>query len=368
MERPTYLQALLNKAYAMKVPVSGTFELTARCNLDCGMCYIHKAQNDPVAREKEMPTEFWLDMVEQIRQAGALTLLLTGGEPMLHPGFREIYLASKKAGLILSMNSNGTMFTPEDVEFFAANPPGKINISLYGASRETYERQCGNGKMFDRVLDNIQRLREKNIGIRINLTVTQENRQDIPWIYRFGRSMDIPVSYTTYLFPPKRASENGACAACRHTPKEAAELSLVCDREKFGKTVFSQRKEAILQQEALLPGSEIDELKDPTERIGCRAGTSAWWATFDGRLLPCAMLGENSADLKSQSFLQAWAEIRRQTDEIFLPSGCTDCPHRPYCHVCAAICYCETGKTYQVPTYLCRMTEAYLDALREEGQ
>ena len=78
MERPTYLKALLNKAYAMKVPISGTFELTARCNLDCGMCYIHKAQNDPVAREKEMSTEFWLDMVEQIRQAGALTLLLTG--------------------------------------------------------------------------------------------------------------------------------------------------------------------------------------------------------------------------------------------------------------------------------------------------
>lgn len=365
MERPTYLKSLLNKALAMKVPVSGTFELTARCNLDCGMCYIHKAENDPVARQKELPTDFWLDLVRQIQDAGALTLLLSGGEPVLHPGFREIYLACKKAGLILSLNSNGTMFTPDDIAFFSENPPAKINISLYGASRETYQKQCGNGLMFDRVTETIRRLREKNIGVRINLTVTEQNRQDIAAIYRFARSLEIPVSYTTYLFPPKRASENGFCAACRHTPEQAAALSLVCDREKFGQEEFRLRKKAIEERAPLLTEEECGDLRDPTERIRCRAGTSAWWATFDGRLLPCAMLADHAVDLKTRSFQDAWREIRRLTDQIYLPSACTDCSLRQYCHVCAAICYCENGSTEAVPTYMCEMTRAYLKALRE---
>ena len=59
--QPSYLQYVLNKAYRNKIAASGTLELTARCNLSCKMCYIHKAENDGAALAKELPPLFgWI--------------------------------------------------------------------------------------------------------------------------------------------------------------------------------------------------------------------------------------------------------------------------------------------------------------------
>ena len=44
-----YSDYLFAKAGQQGIPLSGTFELTARCNLDCRMCYIHKRANDAMA-------------------------------------------------------------------------------------------------------------------------------------------------------------------------------------------------------------------------------------------------------------------------------------------------------------------------------
>lgn len=125
-----YLQYVLNKAYRNKIAASGTLELTARCNLSCKMCYIHRAENDAEALAQELPTAFWLDMIRQTREAGTLTMLITGGEPLLRKDFREIYFACKKAGFLVSINTNGTLLRDEDIAFFAQYPPVRVNISL----------------------------------------------------------------------------------------------------------------------------------------------------------------------------------------------------------------------------------------------
>ena len=85
-----YSDYLFAKAGQQGIPLSGTFELTARCNLDCRMCYIHKRANDAMALAGERTAAQWLALAEECRTAGTLLLLLTGGEPMLRPDFREI--------------------------------------------------------------------------------------------------------------------------------------------------------------------------------------------------------------------------------------------------------------------------------------
>ena len=37
-----FIDYLFYKSTLSGAPMSGTFELTSRCNLDCRMCYIHK--------------------------------------------------------------------------------------------------------------------------------------------------------------------------------------------------------------------------------------------------------------------------------------------------------------------------------------
>ncbi len=83
---------------AKRMPVSGTFELTPRCNLSCRMCYIHLSGAEQSARGRELTTEEWLSVGRQAVDAGMVYLLLTGGEPMLRKDFVTIYSEMVKMG------------------------------------------------------------------------------------------------------------------------------------------------------------------------------------------------------------------------------------------------------------------------------
>ena len=363
--QPSYLQYVLNKAYRNKIAASGTLELTARCNLSCKMCYIHKAENDGAALAKELPTAFWLDMIRQTREAGTLTMLITGGEPLLRKDFREIYFACKQAGFLVSVNTNATLLREEDIAFLAQYPPVRLNISLYGASKETYASLCGIGEMFTRTTENIRKLRACGVNVKINYTVTPYNREDASAIFAFGREVGAPVQHTTYLFPPVRACEGVCGEATRLTPLEAAECDLFCTREKIGAEDFQRRREAVLKGTAGVTVPDEDGTRDPTERIFCRAGTSSYWITYDGRLLPCGMMQEPCFSLTDQPFSEAWRSIQTATDEILMPAQCSACKLRPHCEICAAVCYGENGHFSAVPKYFCEKTKATLALYRD---
>lgn len=66
-----------------------------------------------------------------------------GGEPLLYPAFRAVYLAVRKRGMIVTVNTNGTLLNEDWATFFAKNPPRRVNVTLYGASGETYKSLCG---------------------------------------------------------------------------------------------------------------------------------------------------------------------------------------------------------------------------------
>lgn len=371
MPSNSFLQFVLNKACAKRIPVSGTLELTARCNLSCKMCYIHKKEHDPIALQKELPTAFWLQFIQQARQNGTLTMLITGGEPLLRKDFKEIYLACKQAGFVVTVNTNGTLIDADLVEFFRQYPPARLNISLYGADAQSYETLCGIASMYDRVTGNIRALCAAGVPVKINYTVTEFNHADAPRIYAFARELNIPVQHTTYMFPAVRAGENGPCTACRVSAQTAAEYFVACDRAKFDKEAFSARAKACAQGYDLPFQDDEDSLRSSQERIFCRAGVSSYWLTYDGRLLPCGMMQTPSLNFVGRDFAEAWAELKELTSQIYLPQKCTACKRRSYCEVCAAVCYAETQSFEEVPGYMCQKTDAFLKlmkAIYEEEQ
>ena len=221
-----YRELLFAKAGGQGIPLSGTFELTARCNLDCRMCYIHKRENDRAARERELSTEQWLSLAKECQQAGTLLLLLTGGEPLLRPDFREIYTGCRRLGMMVSINSNATLIDERMVEFFASDPPSRINITLYGASPETYGRLCGDPSAYERVVKAILALQAAGVLVKLNFSITPYNRQDAVKVYQFAKDHGLAVQAASYMFPPVRACEQGCYSPDRMTPEEAAQAQM----------------------------------------------------------------------------------------------------------------------------------------------
>ena len=78
--------------------------------------------------------------------------LISGGEPLLRPDFPEIYLALKRHGLLVSVFTNACLVTEEHVELFRRYPPRDIEVSVYGATRETYEAGDAASRLLRRLL------------------------------------------------------------------------------------------------------------------------------------------------------------------------------------------------------------------------
>ena len=115
----TVERMLLNQARAKNIPMNGSIELLPLCNLNCKMCYVRLSKEEMEAQGRMRTVEEWLDIARQMKESGVLFLLLTGGEPLMYPGFRELFAALKKMGMILTINTNGTLLDESWAQFFA---------------------------------------------------------------------------------------------------------------------------------------------------------------------------------------------------------------------------------------------------------
>jgi len=277
---PLWSSYIHSKGAARGLPIAGNFELTSNCNFNCKMCYVHEPN-----RKDLLSAEEWIAIGKRAVEKGMVFLLLTGGEPFLRPDFKEIYSALSKMGLLISINTNASLIDDELFEFLVQNPPIRMNISLYASNDEVYEKLCGRPAS-DIVKKNIIRLHEAGISVKINSSITPYNVSEIEEIHRFAKEIGVPVSSTTYMFPPVRVNQcRFGESPARFDAEEAAFYMLKC-REQY-LTPEQLRDKAAFD----LPDDDSCS-SDVQEGMRCRAGRSAFWITWDGRMLPCGVPSE----------------------------------------------------------------------------
>lgn len=359
-----WIESLFWKSENTGAPLSGTFELTARCNLDCKMCYIHKKANDMAVRKQELSAQQWIALAKGAKEKGMLLLLLTGGEPLLRSDFKEIYQKCHDMGLLISLNTNGTLLNQEMVEFLKESPPLRVNITLYGASKESYKALCADESAYERAYQAVSMLREAGIRVKINYSAMPQNVKDIPVVYQFAREQGLPLQVATYMFPPVRACEFGECSADRMSAEQAGKLLWNYDKLRFPEEILEKRIKAMLAGEVVSNHDQgCQEL--PTERIRCRAGSTTFWLTFKGEMRPCGMMRIPSVNLMKLGFNQAWKTIRQERENIMIPAKCTACRWKNACEFCPATCYAENGTFEKAPEYICEKTKTYLNSGKE---
>ncbi len=360
----TYLHS---KGRKLGLPIAGNFELTARCNFNCPMCYVHMTEDEVAKKGKELTAEQWIKIAEDAKNKGMVFALLTGGEPFVRKDFFEIYGAMKKMGLLVSINSNGSMLEGEILEKLLADPPVRMNISLYGGCEETYQNMCGL-PMYERVLNNIVRLKETGVSISLNLSITPYNCQDLKKIYEIVDKYQINVRASSYMYPPIRLEKEVEGYGNRLSPQESAKYSVEWDRLRFTEEEFRQRAEAMKNLTAVEHDECYIEGEDVGDGVKCRAGSSSFWMTWDGEMRPCGMMPGPTTYPLETGFDAAWDEIRRATAEIRQPAKCAACPKAEICGVCAAVCVSETGAFDGVPEYMCQRTDEILRQTAEAAK
>lgn len=349
---PAVVSFLHAKAKQDGTAVSGTFELTSRCNFNCRMCYVHNSHQQ-LNENKELSADEWLRIAQDARQNGMVFLLLTGGEPLLRKDFSEIYLKLSEMGFIISLNTNASLIDDNIIRLFEKVPPSRVNVSLYGTQESTYKNLCG-VECAEKVKENIKKLISIGIGTVINYSCTPFNSDDTENIIQFAKENGLNIRASSYMYPCIRCS--GGCAGeneGRFSPADAAKFRIKFDRMYYGENDFLSRAENLAQ--AVADGKQPDIFSK--DSVLCRAGTTSFWVDWQGNMSMCGMIPSEKRNILESGFEKCWNEIKNQTAKLKLYKGCTECKFRFFCNVCGAVCLAETGSFDKKPEYVCKMTE-----------
>lgn len=353
----TIRERLSEKAAHSRLPIMCAFELLPVCNLQCKMCYVRKSMTEVREAGGLKDAQWWLNLARQARDMGLLYPLLTGGEPLLHPQFREIMSGMLDMGLQVSINSNGTLIDGGWAAWLAEHRPVRVNITLYGASADTYGRLCGNADAFYRVREAVALLKKSGVPVKFNASITPENVGDLEGIIAYAKEQHSPVQIATYMFPPIRRDSTMVGQNHRLSPEDAAFARVKAD-------FLQAEPEWFVGQAArysrFIPLDEAENLRGEGEpmHIRCRAGLCSFWIDWQGILTNCGMFGSAVSSLEGRSFREAWQELVEKTAEITYAPICSGCPNRQLCHPCIAMVSNECGSLNGRPEYLCRMNQA----------
>ena len=154
-------------------PLDVEFDITSRCQLDCTYC------SAAPLRGHDLETAVALDIIAQLKASQVFSLLISGGEPTLHPGFLEILSAAASGIPILTVNTNGIRLAdPSFAErVFAAAPRALISISLDSLDEEASDSQRGAGARKAKLA--IEHCVAANQPVNISCVVAEHNVYEV---------------------------------------------------------------------------------------------------------------------------------------------------------------------------------------------
>jgi radical SAM protein with 4Fe4S-binding SPASM domain len=366
VRRPLLEFPLWEKMADGRAVFSFDLELTARCNLDCRHCYINLPAGDRSARKEELGVAEVERLAGEAVALGAVWCLITGGEPLLRKDFFDVYRALHRKGLLLSLFTNATLVDEEHVRFFKKYPPRDVEVTVYGVTKETYERVTrtpGSFKAFERGLD---RLFKSGVDVRLKAMALRSNKHELAAIGEFCRSR----TKDYYRFDPnlhlrfdRDETRNGYIRAERLSPKEVVRLER-SDPERFGAL------SAVCAEQ--VPAGVSGEIPAPDCRhiFRCGVGQRSFVIGPEGLLRPCLSLYHPDFlyDLRKGSLADAWTRflpgvLRRETDRKEYLEKCGKCLVVNLCLWCPAHAYLETGELDQPVEAFCRVAWARAEAL-----
>jgi radical SAM protein with 4Fe4S-binding SPASM domain len=343
-----FSRRLHGRVAGQRIPITGSIEVTERCNLKCAHCYINRPVNDTDALKGELGRQELEAFIDQIVDEGCLWLLLTGGEPFVRPDFSDIYEYAKKKGLLITLFTNGTAVTPRIADHLSEWRPFFIEITLYGRTRETYERVTGVPGSYERCIRGIELLLERKLPLKLKSAIMTLNLHEVWDMKSYAESLGVDFRFDPVL--NMRVDGGKQPGRLRISPDEAALLD-VADQERIKEwRVFSEKFSGPPQR--------------PEYLYQCGAGVNSFHVDSSGHLSSCIMARTPAYDLRKGSFSGAWQDFLPQVlaQKWSQEAACKGCSLIAMCGQCPGWAQLETGDQEKPVEYLCRLAHLRANA------
>lgn len=117
-------------------------ELNNTCNIRCTFCPMSYEEIQRQSNVQIMPFNVVKKIIDEIKEDGTLdhVVLNNYGEPFLYPEFKKVLKLCKESKIRVRFGTNGTLFTPKNIDIIRLYEPDEIVISIQCFGRENYEK------------------------------------------------------------------------------------------------------------------------------------------------------------------------------------------------------------------------------------
>src|SRR4030095_2476086 len=169
-------ESMAAKSSDLGAPLSIAWQVTNECTLACMHCIEESGPGK--AFHDELSDEQVFGVLAQAMDLEVPYISFSGGEPMVHPRFFDMVAYVCERNGQLKIETNGHYLEPENCERLKALGVKAVQVSLDGASRETFNRMRVRG-YFDRAVQGIKNLRAAGVPIEINYSPTSFNAHEV---------------------------------------------------------------------------------------------------------------------------------------------------------------------------------------------
>lgn len=276
-------------AARLSQPLAAYLELTYACNWRCTFCY-----NPRHSDMRRLGTEEWLEVLHDLRSLGTLSLTLTGGEPMLHPGALEIARIARDLHFVVRLFTNGSLID-SPIARFLKEEAISVEMSLHGATAEVHDGATARPGSFASLVSAVDTLSVAGVPLALKTPVTRLNEHELDEMVALVQTWGVPHRLDPTI-----------------TPRDNGDLSPL----DLTASIETRRRLAQMEVET---GSVTAPVTRVEGGINCGLGRTSLAIDPEGNVFPCMQWRHRALGNVRQTRLQElWPQspVRREAAQV----------------------------------------------------
>jgi len=309
--------------FRLRSPLYAQIELTSTCNLGCAHCYNEPrfSENGLLQRVKreQVPTENFRRIAEALVRNDVFAVTLTGGEPFMERDrLYEALEALKDKNLDLTINSNLTMATEEDMQRLKDYGVSGIMTSVFSYDPQTHDRITGSKESHKRTLRGIELAKKHKLFTTANTVVSQHNKSHVYQTGIFANSLGIDSFSSAQAIP----SNSGGAVHLAHALTEE-------DIINYLEALHKVREETGMFVKLTNPlpycsAWQKPHLRHLLESSTCTGGRTIIQVDPFGEVKACPMVEESYGNILEEELSEIWDRMQ-DWDSGHIPDSCSPC-------------------------------------------
>jgi radical SAM protein with 4Fe4S-binding SPASM domain len=336
------------------------WESTIRCNLTCAHC--RRLESDEAA-VRDLSTVQATDLIEQLVELGSgqsmmPVLVFSGGEPLCREDIFELVKHAKSLQITPALATNGTLIDSAIAQQIVDSGIVRVAVSLDGATAEVHDKLRQQKGSFERALEGIGHLRDRNVPFQINITLTRYSAEQLEDVYELAESLGAVAVHIFMLVPVgcgQVLAETDMLSPQQYEEK-LLQISNLDGRGRLQvKVTCGPHYERVVRQQGLhearmakvKAGDDVPGRgghRGPSK--GCLAGLGVLFVGHQGDVFPCGYLPVRCGNVLEESLSQIWyhsRDLAAMRDTGSLEGKCGVCGYRQVCGGCRGRAYAATG-------------------------